>query len=536
MRQILQTVNNYFLPCLIRKNYILFLLILLALATRLGHLLYLNPTDFTDKGGLFLEFCRQISKNNYALPDRIPYYSSDGLPFLYPPLIFFIGSLVIDTFNIAPFVFINLAPPVISLISVICFYFLSIRIFENPKKALLATLIFILIPNAIREQVDTEGLAESAGTLGIVGLGYILHRLYAKPIISIAVVSGVVFGLNVLSSPGGAYGASITGVFFSFLFIVFNKKVSLTKKLCLLAVSVTITVALSSLYLLQIFPHLKLVMDAFNLQTGDGFVWRLIVLLKDFKISSGPPIWSMLCVLGFFYSLRYPRYLIYSLWSILILVMVAREGEWFIAPAAAVTATLGLTLITDLFIPKPTIQDMTMQIHKFVPAIIIAYLILLWPLYTPLKVALGRDTTQIEAMHFWRKGADKTFSWAKSSLKIEDSLIFIGNPILREWAPYFTQKNILNVPEGTELDPYDPQNKKDFISVKEIFSTIIDIETAFVKLFQQFEIPKRLIIMVNTETFKPANRWDEIEYLNKLYQNETFKVYSVEAKNLISSP
>ena len=47
------------------------------------------PTELPfNGGGLYYHFSETILENNFAYPRTIPYYTDNGIPFAYPPLLF----------------------------------------------------------------------------------------------------------------------------------------------------------------------------------------------------------------------------------------------------------------------------------------------------------------------------------------------------------------------------------------------------------------------------------------------------------------
>jgi len=116
------------------KNITSFSLVL-GIFFRFSHLIFYGLRTPFRLGGLFLAFSKEIYINNLFLPIRIPYYTSGGIPFAYPPLPFYIESILVYYFRIPEFLVVNILPVFFSILSLLVFVSLirKVNISENAK-------------------------------------------------------------------------------------------------------------------------------------------------------------------------------------------------------------------------------------------------------------------------------------------------------------------------------------------------------------------------------------------------------------------
>src|SRR6056297_1985608 len=88
-----------------------------------GHLAVYDYPTLT--AGLFNEMANQIAANGYALPRTIPGYTADGLPFAYPPLMFYLLAVVRETLGMGPLTASRVLPQVYAVLYLVPFYLLA---------------------------------------------------------------------------------------------------------------------------------------------------------------------------------------------------------------------------------------------------------------------------------------------------------------------------------------------------------------------------------------------------------------------------
>ena len=95
-----------------------------------------------NNGGLYLFFSEIIAQNNFSYPTYIPFYTENGIPFAYPPLIFYLLALISKIFPIPLLILVIYIPTIISIVCIFAFYFLVKELFSEKSLILISTIIF----------------------------------------------------------------------------------------------------------------------------------------------------------------------------------------------------------------------------------------------------------------------------------------------------------------------------------------------------------------------------------------------------------
>ena len=180
---------------------------------RLAHLTSVDPTipGFGDgTGGLYLAFANEIAGHGYRLPETIPHYTQGGIPFVYPPLAFYLEAVLLHGLGIPEPWVVHALPPLLAILAMPLLYLMT-KVLGLPLPArLLALFVFAVMPSALEEPIQPEGLSEATGMLTLIGLGIGLKKIFERPRLGLwHVLTGAALGLCVMASPGSAYGAAV---------------------------------------------------------------------------------------------------------------------------------------------------------------------------------------------------------------------------------------------------------------------------------------------------------------------------------------
>jgi len=419
--------------------------IIIGVVLRTYHLFIVGFSKPWGAGGLYLEFARQIFQNNYSMPVTIPHYTFGGLPFAYPPLPFYIESFLVFSLGLPEYLVVNLLPPFVSIVSLISFFILIKNILKNKYAQLFSLVLYSIMPICFMEQVEGAGLAESFGTLFIIFLLLVFWIYYQKPYrIPSLILSSLVWGLTVMASPASAYLSVF--IFFTLVFMLIRReKDNIYKIILYILVMGLLAVLLSSLYWGTVIKNhgLDLLVNSFVSQhEGSSFILSFFVRLAKMDLIINEPLLSILYIAALFVLLYKKKYelLFLSVFS----VLIPREN-WIMGIIGILiigfAADLILKNLRDNFLKKEN-----QRFSVLVTIIVVAGILLLRPLYFVLTRELLReyslDTTQIGLLEN-----------IKDDPTSEQNLIILGNNEFLEWAPYITEKSVLNVWFGTELAP-----------------------------------------------------------------------------------
>jgi hypothetical protein len=115
-------------------------------------------------GGLFHAFIQDLIAHNLSLP-LITSYNGGGIPFAYPPLMFYVGAILNKFANISILDTLRLLPALLNAGAAPAVYLLGRAIGLNLRAGLLAALACALMPGAFASTLSGGGLTRSAGLL-----------------------------------------------------------------------------------------------------------------------------------------------------------------------------------------------------------------------------------------------------------------------------------------------------------------------------------------------------------------------------------
>ena len=152
--------------------------LLFAVAARLP---YFVGSDFPlNDGGMFLTMAADIRAARYSLPDSTS-YNFDAIPFAYPPLSFYIVAILSRLTGVDPIALVRYLPLVANLATVVAAAILARSLLGPGWSALLAPIIFALVPRSYEWMIMGGGLTRSAGFLSALVCLSLAGSLYAAP-------------------------------------------------------------------------------------------------------------------------------------------------------------------------------------------------------------------------------------------------------------------------------------------------------------------------------------------------------------------
>jgi len=146
---------------------------LAGLAVRLAHVL---PAGFPlNDGGLFYLMAEDVQRAGYVLPEYSS-YNSIGIPFAYPPLAYYLAAFLADIGPWSLLDVVRFLPLAASTLTIPFFYLLSRSLLPSRTMALIAVLVFALLPRSFNWEIVGGGLTRSPGFLFAV---LALHQGYS---------------------------------------------------------------------------------------------------------------------------------------------------------------------------------------------------------------------------------------------------------------------------------------------------------------------------------------------------------------------
>ena len=156
--------------------------LLLITAILLGGLARFMPALVTrfpiNDGGMFYTMTQELSANGYALPAATAYNGLD-LPYAYPPLGFYLASLLAD-FGRIPLLGVFLwLPPLLATLTIPAFYLLARALLKDDLRAALASIFFALTPGGYGWHIMGGGITRSLGLVFLLLATFYVLRLFS---------------------------------------------------------------------------------------------------------------------------------------------------------------------------------------------------------------------------------------------------------------------------------------------------------------------------------------------------------------------
>ncbi|MFC7045084.1 ArnT family glycosyltransferase [Halobacteriaceae archaeon GCM10025711] len=152
-------------------------------------------------GGLYLDIAEHIIANDYALPERIPGYTAEGVPFAYPPLLFYATAVVHDLTGVDPVALTRFVPGIAVMAYLVPYYFIADELLDARYQAGLATVLFAVTPTVLRWHLSAGGLVRAPAVLVMLTGVFFGLKLFRTGDRRWLLPAGVLFGLMVLSHP-----------------------------------------------------------------------------------------------------------------------------------------------------------------------------------------------------------------------------------------------------------------------------------------------------------------------------------------------
>ena len=151
--------------------------------------------------GLYLLIAERIVENGYALPKMIPHYTAGGVPFSYPPLMFYTVAVIRDLTGVDGITISRFLPGLVSIAYLVPAYLLSRDLLQSRPQASLATLIVAVCPPVLQWHISAGGIVRAPAFLfSLCGI-YAGLRLYRDRDSRWVVPSLALFTLTVLTHP-----------------------------------------------------------------------------------------------------------------------------------------------------------------------------------------------------------------------------------------------------------------------------------------------------------------------------------------------
>lgn len=393
-------------------------------------------------GGLYLVMAEQISSNGYALPTRIPYYTETGIPFGYPPLLFYVTAVAHDLTGVPLLAFTEYVPGAVVIAYLIPYYGIAKELLGSPRRAGVATVLFAATPTVLRWHVSAGGLVRAPAMFLALSGVFVGLKLFRTGDRRWLVPGTVLFGLTVLTHPTYT-------VFFGLSYLLIYAFFDRTRTGLASGMAVALGgVVLSSPWWLQVVARHGV--DIFFTASGThsglaGGPERLVKFtyaLNDMDVES---LFYYGAYAGVAYSLVRRRYFLPA-WLAASSYFIGKNRFLFVAGSMLLSS-----FVFDFVLPKLRRRTSTPGRRRAATVgtvlVVVIAAATVGTLFSASALDLAHDHSPSQPQYM--DDADRRgMAWMRRHTDPDDGFVVLGDAA--EWVPLFADRTILLGPWGWE--------------------------------------------------------------------------------------
>ena len=399
--------------------------------------------------GLYTLMFEGIAENGFRLPEALPYYNAQPIPFAYPPLPFYIAAVITRVFGISSLTYLRFILVPLAAGCVVAFYFLLLEVGKDTRIAALGGVLFLSMPEIAHYDFSAAGMVRGFAMLFVLLFWLFFWSTYYadEPHGRNGLLAGVFLGLTGLSHLSYLVFAGFGVV----LMMVFSERRWKEKTIQLAWVGGIAAVLMS--------PWLVLILNRWGVGTllapmasHDNFQLArgLLYLLRIANLN--PPWMMALFLIAFLHALTHKRWL-WVLWFLLTLVGFGESDRFLLLLLIVMTVEL-----LRFWLEKISTEANLIPKQRWIPLAVITVLVI--GLSIPNYITLFRQQQASLTEEFIEMG-----NWLRENTAPDAEVLLIeSDPALNEWLPYFSRR----VPEtghwGTEwLGTYNEESSQQFL-------------------------------------------------------------------------
>jgi hypothetical protein len=286
-------------------------------------------------GGLFYAMAEDVRHAGFALP-MYTSYNSVGIPFVYPPLAFYLAAALASIPSLSLTVILMLVPLVASVLTIGAVYLLARELLPSRFEALLTAYAFAVLPRAFDWKIGGGGLTRSPGYLLAVLAVWQAARFYRAHSPRSAVATAILAGLTLLTHPEAALFGIVSVALF--LVLLARDRRALLATAAMLAAVVVIAAPWWAVALLRFGPGPLLSGGQTGLNAQISFQYVMTWTFTD------EPYMAFLAavgLLGGLFCLAHRRWLLPA-WVVVIFVADPRGGPTYAMVPLAMLVAVGI--------------------------------------------------------------------------------------------------------------------------------------------------------------------------------------------------
>jgi len=414
---------------------------------------YLRSHPYPSFGaGLYLLIAERISEAGYALPKTIPYYTEGGVPFSYPPLMFYVVALIQDLTGVDPVTITRFLPGIVTVVYLVPLYLLSRDLLNSRPQAALASLIVAVSPPVLQWHISAGGIVRAPAFLFALTGIYSGLRLYRDRDQRWVVPSLVLFTLTVLTHP-------VYTVFFALsYFLLFLEYDRTLWGLLRGAVVGFGGLLLAAPWWTQVMAYHGV--DVFTAAAGThggigGGIPSVASLVNVHPDSAFiGTVWSIIPVLGVAYLLKERRYFL-PVWFVAVAFALGKS-RFTLTVGSLIIAVFLLEVVGGWLKQESSIAVGRRGVVTFTLALIATVGLAGGAMYTTSDVNAHAGSPSLP--QFIDQRDVEAMNWVEENTGSDATFVVQGDAA--EWFPQQTKRTMLVGPWGVEWQGHEPYNRQ----------------------------------------------------------------------------
>ncbi len=398
--------------------------------------------DFpVNDGGMFYQMVEDLVHENFRLPLTTT-YNQLGIPYAYPPLMFYLAGLLekaginlIQVFRWLPLIF--------SILTIPAFWWFAKLLARDSILAAFATTLFALLPRSFEWLVMGGGLSRAPGAL--------FYILFAASLLLVFrerrrqwIIPAILFGgLILLTHPERSLHAVVTG---ALIWLFFNRSRSGFFHAAIISIGVLVISALwwAPLIFRLGFDPLLQVMSV----GGNRLLFWAPMLLLNFT-DEAIPLVAIFSAVGFIYAISRRDWFL-PLWTLLTFLADPRSAVHVIPVQASILAAMTVSRVLFPSLAGSSDVSWSEVIHRPLGRVVMGYLLILMLVNGQLGASKIAENLVLAA------GDRTALEWVSQNTPPDSKyLVYSTNenpalsPIL-EWFPALGKRMSLSTYQGRE--------------------------------------------------------------------------------------
>ena len=415
--------------------------------------------------GLFLLMAQEVSSHGYLLPATVPYFAQP-VPFVYPPLMFYIIAALHDTTGVGPVAITRYLPGLVVILTLVPFYFFVQSLLESKRAAGIATIVLATSPPVLEWHISAGGVVRAPAMFFLCAGLYTGLLLFKTGKWKWLLPSVVLFSLTLLTHP--VYTAFFV-ISYLWMYAIFDRSLGGLLKGAIVACGGLVLTAPWWTYVIAIHGP-AVFTNAAGTHSGIGQQLPTLSLASDTRNVQAPTFG----VLSWGLRMISTENVFITVWCGVIGIVAGYVGivgsycrsrtqvflaGWFVLSLTLVSETRFTFLIGSILIAVAITDGLFGYLARLTPFRAyksqFAYIVLFLLCITCLSVGSAYASSSLDSHSnghtlpaFIDHSDVAAMQWVHENVSPSSKFVVLGDTA--EWFPYFTHRHILVGPWGIE--------------------------------------------------------------------------------------